>query len=165
VSARPTTRGSRARGGFSLIEILVAMGLLVVGMSGILALFSASLALQKQAAERLDVGLSLSAIQAEVEQDLARRLAADSKVSPLKLSGAEFPVPGDRVYKYRVTLQALPGDASGRGYLCRVVVVARERGQENLYDLGYIPVVPRPDNDALIRSTQEEPAPARAPSR
>lgn len=141
--------------GFSLIEILVAMGILVIGMSGILALFASALQLQKQAAERIDIGLSLSAIQAEIERDLTARLTGEKKTSPLGLSGSEFPVPGDPVYRYRVTLQQLPDDPSGRGWLCRVVVVAKRKGEESLYDLGYLPVMTRLDNDALLRSIDE----------
>ena len=146
------------RGGFSLIEVMVAMGLLVIGMSGIFALFSAALALQKEATENIDVGLHLLGIQAEIERDLAERLWGEDgsgkggKNGDLSaLDGAEFEVPGDPRYRYRITVQPIPDDPRQRGFLCHVVVLARRRGQDSEHDLGYLPVIPRRDNDALIR--------------
>ena len=42
----------RDASGFTLIEVLVATSLLVVGMTGVLALFGAALALESEAEER-----------------------------------------------------------------------------------------------------------------
>jgi prepilin-type N-terminal cleavage/methylation domain-containing protein len=135
--------------GFSLIEVLVAMGLLAIGMSGIMALFSTGLAMQKEAVERMDMDILVSGILAQVEEDLAARAAGSGGAA--SLNGATFAVPGNPTYRYRVFVEDLPDDPAGRVVLCRVQVIARARGRERLYDLGYLPVVPRENQDALIR--------------
>ncbi len=138
-------------GGFSLIEVIAAMGLLVIGMSGILALFSAALALQKEATERIDIGLSWLAVQAEVERDLAAHIELKGRARLKELDGVDLPVPGDSRYRYRVTLQPMTDDPLGRGYWARIEILARTQGRERVHDLGYIPIIPEKDNDALIR--------------
>jgi len=139
----------RTEAGFSLVEVLIAMMILVVGMIGIFALFAASLELQKEATERMDVVMNLSAVMARVEEDLAER--AGQSGGPSSLSGEKFPVPGNEGYSYRVTLEPIPDDPSGRGFFCRVEILAMYRGQERSYDMGYTPIVPEADNDARIR--------------
>ena len=60
-SARRTDRG------FSLIEILVATSLLVIGMTGVLALFTTALTLESEAEQRTDVALALPEAVREIE--------------------------------------------------------------------------------------------------
>ncbi len=136
--------------GFSLIEVLLAMGILVVGMTGVLALFNTALQLQKRATERIDLSLHIPTVMAEIEADLAARLSTDVRAVQ-KLDGSIFPVPGDSRWRYRVTTAAIPGDPIGRGLLCRVELLSLRGGDDQVHDLGYLPVVPRADNDALLR--------------
>ena len=124
---------------------------LLSGMIGVFSLFAASLRLQKEATERLDVAMNLSAVMSQVQADLSGRVEKGGSDAS-SLSGSTFPVPGNETYNYRVTLEPIPGDPSGRGFLCRVEIIARNRGVERVYDMGYRPIVPEPDNDARIRS-------------
>lgn len=140
--------------GFTLVEVLAAMMVLLVGMVGVFALFAASLDLQKEATERMDVALNLSAVMSQVQADLAERVEGKGK-SASSLSGQTFPVPGNKGYSYRVTLEPIPDDLSGRGFFCRVEIIARYRGEERVYDMGYRPIVPEADNDARIRRLLE----------
>ena len=151
------TRAPASRaGGFSLIEVMAAMGLLVIGMSGILALFSAALALQKEATERLDVGMLWLAVQAEVERELAERVELKGRAKLKELDGIELPVPGDPKYRYRATLQPMTDDPLGRGYWARIEILARTQGRGRVHDLGYVAIIPEKDNDALIRGAQAD---------
>jgi len=139
-------------GGFTLLEVLMAMAVLLLGMTGIFAVFGASLSLQKEAAERLDVSLALSAVMGQVQEDLAERMGGKESGARSRLTGQEFPVPGTPGYKYRVTVEPVPDDPSGRGCFCRIEIIARFRGEDRVYDMGYRPIVPEPDNDARIRA-------------
>lgn len=141
----------RRRRGFSLIEVLLAMGILVVGMTGILALFNTALQLQRRAAERIDASLHIPTVLAAVESDLAARLA-DTRANRGSLDGAIFDVPGDARWRYRVHTTPIPRDPIGRGLLCRIELLPVRGDEERSFDLGYLPVIPRADNDALMRA-------------
>ncbi len=137
--------------GFTVIEVLLAMSLLVIGMTGIMSIFTVALSLQKEATERWDAGINLHQVQAEVERDLGARLNGSTKAGPGDLTGKDFPVPGEPGLRYRVTLEAMSDDPTGRGFWGRIEPIARSRGQERVYDLGYVPLIPERTNDALIR--------------
>jgi prepilin-type N-terminal cleavage/methylation domain-containing protein len=139
------------RRGFTVIEVLLAMSLLVIGMTGIMSIFTVALALQKEATERWDAGINLLQVQAEVERDLGARLGGSTKAGPADLSGKDYPVPGEPGLRYRVTLEAMADDPTGRGFWGRIEIIARAKGQERSYDLGYVPLIPERTNDALIR--------------
>lgn len=145
----------RLEAGFTLVEVLVALMVLLTGMVGVFALFAAALELQKEATERLDVAMNLSAVMSQVQSDLSERMEGKDAKGAESLNGETFPVPGNEGYRYRVTLEPIPDDPSGRGFLCKVVILARHRGEERAYDMGYRPIVPEPDNDARIRRLLE----------
>jgi prepilin-type N-terminal cleavage/methylation domain-containing protein len=136
--------------GMTLIEVLVAMALLLVGMSGILALFSTAVSLQAEATERLDVALLFPGVIQSITEDLAGRAGAGA----LALDG-EYPVPGAPRYRYRVLVREDPTDPGGPVRMCHVSLVAVIGGQESVYDFGYLPVVPADDRDALKRILRE----------
>lgn len=138
------------QGGFTLVEVLVALGVLLVGMTGVFSLFATALSLQREATERMDTALILPTIISEVEGDLAERLEGGVR-NVLALSGATLPVPGIPAYRYRVTMEPMPDDPEGRAYFCRIEILARHRGQDRVYDMGYRPVIPEPDNEVRIR--------------
>jgi prepilin-type N-terminal cleavage/methylation domain-containing protein len=144
-------RSSGAQAGFTLVEILIAMSILLLGMTGIFSLFSTALSLQKEATERFDVSIQLSSIIAQVQDDLAHRVSASGGSGTKGLDGQTFPVPGSNQYTYRVTLEPIPDAPDDRGFFCRIEILAKNRGDERVYDMGYRPIVPEPDNDARIR--------------
>ena len=144
-----------AQSGFTLIEVIVALGVLLVGMTGIFSLFSTALNLQKEATERMDVALTLPAILTEVEEALAARLEGESQQSASALNGAVLEVPGNPIYRYRVQVEPIPDDPDGRGFFCRIEILARSQGEDRVYDMGYRPIIPEPDNDLRIKELIE----------
>ena len=142
----------RGAGGFTLTEVLVAMGLLAIGMTGILSLYGAAITLQRESTERMDVALLLPGVMEEVRSELSRRAAGkEGRLGMKGLEGVELPVPGNPRYSYRVTLDEDPTDPTGRVILCRVELIAKSRGASKAYDFGYLPVILERDNDARIR--------------
>lgn len=142
-------RSHDSSSGFTLIEVLLAFSILVVGMTGILALFTTALGLQAEAAQRHDVARQLGAVLGQIETDLAYRI--EGKGDAGLSEGVLFPVPGEPRYRYRVTTRPIPDDPDGRGLFARVQIVSLRRGEEQVYDMGYLTVVPRADNDQLIQ--------------
>ena len=142
----------RSESGFTMTEVLVAMGLLAVGMTGILSLFAAAVQLQQESAERMDVALLFPGVMSEVRAELTRRVSGKEGRSGMKsLEGILLPVPGNARYRYRVSLEEDPTDPSGRVVLCRVELLAKTRGALRAYDFGYLPIILEKDNDDRIR--------------
>jgi prepilin-type N-terminal cleavage/methylation domain-containing protein len=145
-------RGRRRDAGFTLVEILVATSLLVIGMSGVLALFSTALALEAEAEERTDVALALPEAIREIEQALgasaygvapAGPAAAGVKKGALK---GEFPLRGaGGVYVCRWSVEGSPGSLDVRASFVKVeIVVGAGSDDEKIYDFGRIPASPEP---------------------
>ena len=138
--------------GFTLIEVLIAMGLLVIGMTGILTLFSVALDLEAKAAERHDIAAAMPEVH---QQDRGRpegppdhRLAARTSAS-----ANEFPLlRGLALPRARYVVEHFPGDHDGRCVLARVQIIVPAPGGERAIDFGYLPVVLPSPNAALIRA-------------
>lgn len=141
----------RHESGFTLIEILISMGLLVIGMTGILTLFSVALELESRAAERHDVASAMPEVMRLVAEDLrGRAQGADSRA--LRSSRREFPIaPGSR-YRCAYDVEAYPGDHDGRCLLARVQILVPGAGGDRAIDFGYLPVVLPSPNAALLRA-------------
>jgi prepilin-type N-terminal cleavage/methylation domain-containing protein len=140
----------RVESGFTLIEVLIAMGLLVIGMTGILTLFSVALDLEARAAERTDVAAAMPDVFNKVAEDLASRSAGtDSRA--LRGSRLEFPLWDGSRYRCSYALEAMPGDHDGRCVLARIQILVPAPGGERAIDFGYLPIVLPSQNAAILR--------------
>ena len=106
----------RARAGFTIVEVVVAMGVLLLGMSSILGLLSFGAALSR-AAELRTVG---SSVVAAVVADLEERLFPLESDDPFAPAGAppaevEGALPGGVRYVARTTPLAGDPRAAGAG--------------------------------------------------
>lgn len=61
---------SRARAGFTIVEVVVAMGLFLLGMSSVLGLLSFGAALTRSAALRNDAAAAVEAVCADLEENM-----------------------------------------------------------------------------------------------
>ncbi len=145
--------GRGPREGFTLIEILIAMALLVIGMTGIMTLFSVALDLEAKAAERQAVATALPDVINRISDDLAQRskAGADSRAVAKGTAGV-FPLSEGSRYKCSYTIEALPGDHDGRCVAARVQIIVPAPGGERAVDFGYVPVVLPSPNAARVRS-------------
>lgn len=115
-------RGGR---GFTLLEMLVAMALLAVGLSSVLALFTFGAALRRTSAERERAALAAEAIVADLRRALFP-LESDGSIGDAP-DLADRPVPNAEGLLYTATLREeadLPG-----AYLALVEVSWSERGR------------------------------------
>jgi prepilin-type N-terminal cleavage/methylation domain-containing protein len=121
---RAPLEGSRA--GFTLIEMIVAMGILVLGVSSILGLLTFGAALQRTAESRNDVTLAAEAVIADLRETVFPIQPDGSVGAPPP--ALERPVPGHPRLTAFVDLRespSLPGE-----YFATVRIAWKERGKE-----------------------------------
>jgi prepilin-type N-terminal cleavage/methylation domain-containing protein len=147
------TRQRSEERGFSLIEILVAASLLVIGMSGILALFTTALALEAEAEERTDVSLALPEALREIEHAVGvaaygkKAVGARGAAVPAKGQGGlggEFDLMfAGGAYRCRWSTDAPPDAVDARAVFAHVrIVVGAGTADEKVYDFGRLPMAP-----------------------
>jgi len=143
---------ARRADGFTLIEVLVAMFILAIGVTGVLGVFTTGVGLQKEATERMDVALMLPGILDGVQEELSRQARGEDRDVLPTFEGRTFVVPGWERYHYRVRLEQDPNDPTNRVWLCSVELLAPPVGEGRVYAFPYLPIVPEEDNDARIRA-------------
>jgi hypothetical protein len=127
------------------------MGLLVIGMTGILTLFSVALDLEAKAAERHDVAAAMPDVINKIADDLKGRPAATDSRSNSRVAN-EFPLTDGSRYRVSYVVEHFPGNHDGRCVLARVQIIVPAPGGERAIDFGYLPVVLPSPNAALIRA-------------
>ena len=124
-----TGRAAR-RGGFTLIEVVLAVGLFALGATALLGLFSAGAGMASGASLRAEAAASLERIAADLEERLFPILPDGTLGAPLE--PVDRPVPGQPrlTYTARVVPDPDPPPVPGLPGLVRVDVEVRwkERG-------------------------------------
>jgi prepilin-type N-terminal cleavage/methylation domain-containing protein len=115
------------RSGFTLIEMIVAMGILVVGVSSILGLLTFGAALQRTAESRNDVALAAASVIADL-RDTAFPLGEDGTVGAPASTTFQRDVPGHPRLTAYVDLKENP-DRPGE-YFAMVRLAWKERGKQ-----------------------------------
>jgi len=117
----------RPQAGFTLVEILIAMGILVLGVGSILGLLSFGAALQRTAESRNDVALAAAAVIADL-RDGAFPIETDGSVGAPSSAVFEREVPGHPRLKAHVEMRENP---SLRGeYAVEIAIGWQERGKQ-----------------------------------
>ena len=114
----------RARG-FTLLEMLVAMGILTTGLASVLALLSFGAALGKTARERERAARAVEAIRADLAENLWR-LREDGTIEDAP-PVVDRPVPNHPGLKYTAVLRENP-ELEGE-FGVEIEVSFREKGQ------------------------------------
>ncbi len=95
---------TRARRGFTLIEVLVALGILALGIGGVMAIFVAASATHRRALDETTAAIIAETVIAEQRAAFNRSHSDD----PVPLDHA--PVPGYELYRVSVRPVALARD-------------------------------------------------------
>lgn len=89
--------GTASRRGFSLLEVVVAMGVLALGIGGVMAIFVAAAAAHRQAVEETAVAIIADTVIAEQRAAFDRNRYVEGPVEV-----RERPVPGQELYAVSV---------------------------------------------------------------
>jgi hypothetical protein len=109
-------RTIRRQGGFTIVEVVLAMGLLLLGMSAVLGLLTFGAALARTAALRTGAAAAAEAVVADLEETLFP-LAIDEETGersagePHDFAGREVPGHPGLVYSAHAT--AVPAEEAG----------------------------------------------------
>ena len=138
----------RETAGFTLVELLVAFSLLLVGMTGIIALFAAGLRLERQGTLEYEGAVLLDELRPRVRQALLEQLKAGDAES---LGIERTAVPSQPGLFYQADAVRMPDDPLGHGWLVTIKVFARQTAGEREYSLGLMPMRLGPEYDELVR--------------
>ncbi len=140
--------------GFTLAEILVAMSVLLVGMAGIIGLFTTGLSLERRSSLAIDTAIALRDVEPLVRDHMLARLREGADLEELAIPRS--PLPGWEGLDYVAEVKALPGVETHEGYLLKITVVPRGVREDRGFTWGFLPLqLRRPFEDRVHQARQE----------
>jgi prepilin-type N-terminal cleavage/methylation domain-containing protein len=114
----------RRRGGFTLVEMMIAMGILVVGVTSVLGLLAFGAALQRTAERRTEAALVVEQVAAELRDSLTVDASGKASEPPLQF---ERTISGHPNLRAKVELRRNP-ELDGE-YFVQIAIQWLERGR------------------------------------
>ncbi len=149
-----TSRSEFAQGGFTLAEILVAMSVLLIGMAGIISLFTAGLNLERRSSLAIDTAVALRDVEPLVRAETVRRLASGDKENDLDIP--RTPIPGWVGLDYTAKILPMEGNESNEGYVMKITVIPRGAPEDKGISYGYLPLRFGPTYEEMVRAASQE---------
>ncbi|MHC4779322.1 MAG: type IV pilus modification PilV family protein [Planctomycetota bacterium] len=149
--------GASSVSGFSLLEVLVALGIVTVGITAVLALFASGVDVHKQAVDQSNAALAAQSLASELEAKYTlaqidawkRRQARKGKKKAderdyLRDISDQKPaeVPGFPGYRYGV--RYTPMDEDGNAVLARITIFWRKGGGRAVTEVIPLVLLKRP---------------------
>lgn len=141
------------RAGFTLVELLVAFSIMLVGMTGIIAMLSAGLSLERQSTLVVEANLTLDELLPLVKRELALQVSEDGGQS---LAIARTQVPGRSDLDYAVDAEPMPDSPDGTEYLMRLTVWAKGAADDDGFTYGYLPFRISTTYEELVRKSPQQ---------
>ncbi len=121
VAAQTKCANPKQPKGFTLIEILVALFVLLIGLSSAFALFAAATAMHKRATDQSTAAIMSDSIFSQVES----KLTAGVEITRIARTNADLP--GYEGYKY--DLELIPVDENENEIFVRLTILWRKQGR------------------------------------
>jgi len=132
---KPARRSANARGGFTIVEVVIAMGLFLLGMSCVLGLLAFGAALTRTASLRSEGASAIEAVIADLEEHMFPLVVAGDRVtvgSPVDIEARALPGREDVTYSARASADPSQKDYPGGPLEYRIdVTVAWKSGGES----------------------------------
>lgn len=140
--------------GFTLAEILVAMSVLLIGMAGVIGLFTTGLSLERRSSLAIDTAVALRDVEPLVRDEVTRRLLEGEDVERLDIP--RTPIPGWIGLDYLADIQPLPGYETNEGYLLKITVVPRGVPDDKGFTYGYLPLRLGKTFESMVKLARQE---------
>lgn len=140
--------------GFTLVEILVAMSVLLLGMAGILGLFTAGLSLERRSSLAIDTAVALRDVEPLVRAATIKALAEGNEDSDLNIPRS--PIPGWIGLDYVAEILPLPKSETNEGYVMKITVIPRGAQEKDGFSYGYLPLRLGKTYETLVREANLE---------
>lgn len=112
----------RARGGFTLLEVVLALGVLMLGLSAVLGLFSFAAGLARSSDLRHSAAQAAEAVIADLEEQLFPLGPDGEPGEPIAIEARALPGAPELVYSARAQREPAAVQRRGRPTLYRVEV-------------------------------------------
>lgn len=145
---------NRQSGGFTLVEILVAMSVLLLGMAGILGLFTAGLALERRSSLAIDTAVAMRDVEPLVRSATIKALAEGNDDGDLSIP--RTPIPGWVGLDYVAEVLPLPDSETNEGYVMKITVIPRGAQEKDGFTYGYLPLRLGKSYESLVREAARE---------
>lgn len=146
-------RRTEEQHGFTLVELLVAFSIMLVGMTGIIAMLSAGLSMERRSTLVVEANLTLEELLPHVRSELTLQ-AREGGGAPLSI--ARTPVPGRTDLEYAVVAEPMPDSVDGSEYLMKLTVWATGALDEDGFSYGYLPFRIAPTYEELVRKSPRQ---------
>lgn len=131
-------RASRRRGGFTVLEVVLAMSILLIGVTAILGLLSFGAALARTASLRVEAANAIEAVVADLEANLFPLVEVEGlEVAGEPVDIVDRAVPGHRSLVYSATAvpsPAPPAPGAPQEYRVDVSITWSNAGAERSRD-------------------------------
>lgn len=158
MSRREGVPGGRAPG-FTLLEVVTAVFIFLLGIVGVISLFTAGTMLHRGARNKARVALAVPWVIQRIEQRLDEA-ARDGAGLPDML---EEVVPGFAPFRYRAVLGRTGTDGEGGAILAEVRILWKEKGRERGEEFDWI-FRPGPSEVETVSAFRSEVKSSAAPS-
>lgn len=139
----------RADAGFTLVELLVAFSILLVGMTGIITMFATGLSLEREATLSFEATTVLEDLRPEVIERMRLEVTGGRQGQGMTLQ--RRPVEGYPGLQYEVRAIQAPEDPWDRVWLVEIVVLAPTTSGFREFSNGMLPVVLEPTYEERIK--------------
>lgn len=145
-------------GGFSLLEVIVALGIVTVGITAVLALFAAGVDVHKRAVDQINGSLAAQSIAAELEAKYTvaridawrremskkrKRVSESDYLADIPAKDDKYPeVPGFPGYVYGVKFTRL--DPEGNAVLAEISILWSKGGGRAITEVFQTVLLKRP---------------------
>lgn len=140
--------------GFTLAEILIAMSVLLIGMAGIISMFTAGLNMERRSSLAIDSAVALRDVEPLVRAETVRRLALGEKENDFDIP--RTPIPGWIGLDYTAQIMPIVGNESNEGYVMKITVIPMGAPEDKGFTYGFLPLRFGPTYEEMVRGASQE---------